>query len=727
MRRCISIFLALILLIACVLPGVPEVNAAKKADDTRAIAIVFDNSGSMYDVGDQAWCRATYAMEVFASMLNAGDILQIYPMNPITVGGKEYTMQSPLQITDAAQAASIREIYTKNASGTPIESIDCAATGLQGLQANKKFLIVLTDGGTFSKGSSGLTKERTKTELDKRVQAQAGPAVTVMYLGVGAEACMPGTAESDYFVKRQAVNSADVLATLTEMCNQAFGRDTLPKSHISGKTINVDLSISKLIVFVQGNNIADLKLTGGTIGQPVDARQIKFSTAGAGNYKSAPDESLQGMMVTYEDCEAGEYKIEFSGTESSVEVYYEPDVDLDFVFTDADGKTVDPNALYEGDYKVSYGMKDAKTGQLVDSDLLGKPHYEGCYYKNGTEYPFTYDGTSGAEQVKLSVNDTFDAKLTVKYLSGYTISKDSSDFGWPEGGIKVTAPPLGKFGMNLKAPQNYMLIKELDQSTPLVAELTIDGKKLTAEEFEAVKLQVDAGGIKHKLIPNAKDSSYQIQLQNTDGIGEKDYNIRVTADYLDIAGRADHAEDSQKVTLSNTPLWVKWLIGGLLFLLLLLLIILILRIRKMPSRVRPDMDGCSLHVGGKDVTPDANFYAKSSGKQIVAYVEYNAEEIGRVIINRLAPGKESYLYKPSHKRNFLVKFPESVTASGDITAVDVGTTAYVVNKEEKLVPDDEQQAPYTISNGASITMSGKTMIAGKDKKFYAEIPLNFRK
>jgi hypothetical protein len=35
---------------------------AAKADSSRAIAIVFDNSGSMYDAGDQAWCRATYAM-----------------------------------------------------------------------------------------------------------------------------------------------------------------------------------------------------------------------------------------------------------------------------------------------------------------------------------------------------------------------------------------------------------------------------------------------------------------------------------------------------------------------------------------------------------------------------------------------------------------------------------------------------------------------------------------
>ena len=161
MKRCISMLLLGALLLSCVLIGTPMAYAAAVNGETRAIAIVFDNSGSMYDDGDQAWCRATYAMEVFASMLNTGDVLQIYPMWPITVGGQTYTMQAPLQITDAAQASTIRDIFTADAGGTPIESIDYAASGLKNLRADRKCLIVLTDGGTFSKNGNGLSKERT--------------------------------------------------------------------------------------------------------------------------------------------------------------------------------------------------------------------------------------------------------------------------------------------------------------------------------------------------------------------------------------------------------------------------------------------------------------------------------------------------------------------------------------------------------------------------------------
>jgi hypothetical protein len=120
----------------------PAVYAAK-ATTSRTIAIVFDNSGSMYVDDNMAWCRATYAMEVFASMLNDGDTLQIYPMHPITVGGNEYTRDNPLQINSSSKASLIRDIYTKKASGTPIkETVEAATKGLEKASAQKKYLIV---------------------------------------------------------------------------------------------------------------------------------------------------------------------------------------------------------------------------------------------------------------------------------------------------------------------------------------------------------------------------------------------------------------------------------------------------------------------------------------------------------------------------------------------------------------------------------------------------------
>ena len=524
MKKIISLFLTFILLFTCVLVGTTTVYAAK-TESSRGIAIVFDNSGSMYDAGDQAWCRATYAMEVFASMLNSGDTLQIYPMHPITVGDKEYSMHNPFQITDAAQASTIREILTKDAGGTPIESIDCAVQGLQTIQTGKKYLIVLTDGGTFSKNGSGLSKDRTKKELDNRIQANAGEAMTVMYLGIGSDACVPNTKESACFVKRQAVNTADVLSMLTDMCNMIFGRDTLPKNRISGNTIEFDISMSKLIVFVQGENISDLSIksdSGSSVGKVISSQQTKYSTKGAADYKSVPDTSLQGMIVTYEDCSSGSYTVDYSGTATSVEVYYEPNADLDFVFTDSEGNNVDPNALYEGEYKVSFGMKDAKTGKLISSDLLGNPQYKGSYSINGQEIPITHNGHNGEVPISLKMNDAFEAHLTVTYLSGYTISKDSSDFGWPEGGIQVSARPAGDFRLEINGGDNSYSVQDLESGNPYIAKVYYQGVQLTGDALKNVDLKWDPDTSNVEIKKEFADDHYKLSLHYKDSVAPVD-------------------------------------------------------------------------------------------------------------------------------------------------------------------------------------------------------------
>ena len=728
MKRIISLFLTVLLLFSCVLVGTTTVYAAK-ADNSRSIAIVFDNSGSMYDAGDQAWCRATYAMEVFASMLNAGDALQIYPMHPITVGGKEYTMQNPFQITDAAQASSIRDILTKDAGGTPIESIDCAVQGLQKIQTGKKYLVVLTDGGTFSKNGYGLSKDRTKTELDKRIQANASKSMSVMYLGIGSEACTPNTKESEYFVKKHAVNTADVLSMLTDMCNLIFGRDTLPKNHISGKTMDFDISMKKLIVFVQGDNISDLKVkseSGDAVGKLISSQQTKYSTKGASDYKSAPDTSLQGMIVTYEECAAGTYNIEYGGTANSVEVYYEPDADLEFIFTDSEGNNVDLNSLYEGEYKVSFGMKDAKTGKLISSDLLGKPHYEGSYSINGERKEFTHDGQSGEVPVVLKMNDTFEADLTVTYLSGYTISKNSTDFGWPKGGVKVLAPPLGKFDAKLTVSQDYILIKELEQTPEFVVDLTIGGKKLTAEEFDAVTLTVDCGGIAHTVTPKKEDSQYLIKLNATKGIAEGGYRINVNAKYLDEAGREAEAIDSSKITLSNTPLWVKWTIGLILLLLLILLLWIILHIKVLPKHMHTTKRLSSMNFDGDDVTQSTNFLAETKKNSIRVQGKYGGKKFGLSMDAK--PGPESYLYKPQKRRSALVN-AASVRKFGQakITEVMIGSTKFDVDDNGKLKPALANQKPFLITNDTRVKYSGTIQDAGIDKDFEVVSKLNFKK
>ena len=516
MKRLASALLTGIFLLNLLLFAVPV--SAAGAQETRTIAIVFDNSGSMYVGGEKAWCRATYAMEVFASMLNDGDKLFIYPMNPFTVDGREYTMDAPLQITDPSQSGKIREIYTDNASGTPIESIDAAAAGLLSASGDHKYLIVLTDGSSFYQNNAELSQSRTRSALTECFDRYAGNGMDVLYLGIGSNVAMPSNAESEHFVKAQASDSADVLSTLTQMCNLIFGRDTLPASHVEGNAIDFDISLKKLIVFVQGENVSGLEVTGagGAAGTSISTAQVKYASDGCGNYTSTPDTSLQGMMITYADCPPGEYTISYSGTSSDVEVYYEPDADLAVKFTAPDGSDANPEALYDGDYTVSFGMMDAQTGELISSDLLGDVSYTGSYSINGQEYPVAYSGTSGSETVTLGVGDTFSASITATYLSGYTVTKRSSDFGWPEGGLVVVARPAGDLVLEITGAGGVYDLATMPDTASAEARIYYQGELLTGDALKSVEITWDPNSSGAYLEKDFQEDHYDIVFSYPD-------------------------------------------------------------------------------------------------------------------------------------------------------------------------------------------------------------------
>lgn len=873
MKKSLSILLSVILLLSCMLMAVPTAQA-EKATEKRAIAIVFDNSGSMYMNKNLAWCRATYAMEVFASMLNEGDLLQIYPMNPIELGkgGTEYSMDKPLEITKAADASIIRSLYTPHNGGTPIKSIDTAAEGLkkvQGVKAENKYLIILTDGYRFliEGEPEEESPEETKKLIEGRIQDYAGKGMKVMYLGMdtdgGVNACDPDVSESEYYVEKIAAQSSDILSSLTYMCNIIFGRDTLPENHVEngGKTIKLDVSTEKLIVFVQGTNIDNLKVTGDGIGKAGTPQQTKYAEDAAtvekfdkygnilGYYEIVEDTDLQGMMVTYDGSTNGTFNIEYSGTASSVEVYYEPDVELAFIFTDAEGNPVDPNALYEGDYVVSFGMMDAKTGKLVESDLLGKPSYKGSYTLKGEKKTFEHTGFSGRIDIPLKMNDTFEADLEVEYLSGYRIYKSSKDFGWPEGGITVQPKPIDDTGFKIEitggagsyplqqleegkpykavvyfeneplpaeyynnpdklsftcddtnsnakiqvtpkegyyelkllhkdpnAPQNtkcgeseaiieviykpdgsepatkrtklkytieddfatlgaelvipedYIVIKDMEETQAMTVKLTLNGAPLKPEEFDVVmkSLVVDCGGINYELTPDETNSAVKIKLLETKGIDEGNYLISVNAQYTDSIGRVAKTNAESLITLSTMPIGLKILIGLLILLAIIIAIWVITHIPVLPTKLHTTKKLSSMYYDNEEVE-GASFLAEIKNKSLKVQSKYGGNTYSIAV--DVVPGKDSYLYKKQKNRS-----AEAEVASirkygpGTVQEITIGSFKYVADEETgKLVPSVPKAKPFKITNGMTVKFSGIVKDAGLDKDFEVISKLNFKK
>ena len=124
------------------------------------------------------------------------------------------------------------------------------------------------------------------------------------------------------------------------------------------------------------------------------------------------------------------------------------------------------------------GAKPVSTSKLKYSTYGAKNK---SYYINGQAYPINHDGYSGETPVTLKMNDTFDANLTATYLGGYTITKDSSDFGWPEGGIQVAARPAGELRLEISGGSKQYSLQELESGKPYEVKVYYQGTQLIGE------------------------------------------------------------------------------------------------------------------------------------------------------------------------------------------------------------------------------------------------------
>lgn len=489
-KRILCILLVVAMLVPLMLAQPPKAEAAEvtKREISRVISIVFDNSGSMYEEDGKpinAWCRATYAMEVFASMLNAGDKLLIYPMHPIQDGKNGSTITAPLVINGPNDAGKIRNIYTPVTGLTPFSAVEAAYAGLRAATADQKYLIVLTD-GEFD----DMDKQTLEGKLNEYSQA-----VNVMYLGISDAALELEESDTSRQYYQKATESKQVLSKLTEMCNRIFGRTELKASN---NKVSFDVSVGKLILFVQGENISDVKVSGGTM---VSGKEMKYSSLGRGGhvgsngaYKDktnffSMDESLQGMLVTYENLDAGSYSISYSGDNPTVSVYYEPDVDLQVKLL-YEGMEVDPSkdTMYPGQYTLTYGLVD-KYGKPTNSSLLGKAKYKITYVLDGQTQ--TIERTSsGSVPITLKEGDQIDPHFEVIYLNDYTIRKTGLHFGWPSFGLDIKPWPKGTVEMRVSGGANVYDLSKLEQEAKYHVGVLYEGQPVTGNALNRATLNV---------------------------------------------------------------------------------------------------------------------------------------------------------------------------------------------------------------------------------------------
>lgn len=569
MKRFLSFILLFVLLsVSFAYPIKTEAVAVTKVEKSYEIAVVFDNSGSMYD-NNKRWCRAKYAIEIFASMLDysRGDKLKIFPMWEVTTDGSRPALNSgggsheAIDISSKDDLNKISNMFTVCPQNTPFEPVTEAYNALKKSRATDKWLIVLSD-GKFNERVRG---EEAKINLQSEFSSLlTSSEIKVQYLGFG-DATSLNSNESKGFYAKQSTDTS-LKDDLIQICNLVFQRSILPANRLSGTSLTIDLSMRNLIVFAQGSNAKINSLTdenGNNIPITMDSGQRKYSNVRAndvnGNkYSSAPvDDTLAGQVVTFGDCAKGKYTLNYSGTDA-IQIFYEPDVDINVTFTNREGVVVDPSGgeISAGEYIVTYNLVDRVTREdVTNSELMGNDVKFNATVKpssSSNETAFSNGGT-----IVLTPDSATEILITATYLKDYTIStKDSgSSFPFPIHVIPLTLD-FNVQGSVLQPDSRY---ENRDNTNwqPVRFTASIDGHVLTNEEMSRTEIEIKTSNdisYRYEVLPN--EGAYEVYIgYDSDGnytepdAGE--YSLEALITYTDEYGTIHDANASVKFTIED--------------------------------------------------------------------------------------------------------------------------------------------------------------------------------
>lgn len=512
MKKLAKYVICLVLTFLMVLGTVSEVCAAEETEK-NTIAVVYDDSGSMMKSGDlvDRWCHAKYALEVFSTMMLEDDVMTVYPMNNT---GATFTMKG----SDSAekrkqQVENFEVIY---GSSTPYGSVSSAYSKLAAVNDDStKWLVVITD------GSFGGT---TYTNVNNNFEEYAANGINVAYLRIYDNADASSTAndrsskvinqpDKDIYVF-EAMKSADTLDCVNEISNLIFKRQALSDyqgvltSSGNSLTMNIDVPVSQLVVFAQGEDIQ--------VGDIKGPKNVKKNSAIEVETPEVPDntgniakedmlvaDGLGGVVATYSSSDsdplpAGTYILDISDT-SNVEVYCKLAVDVDVKITQNGKSTEGSDNIFIGDYEVEIILRDPITGDEIDSSakLISDAEYD-------IKVTNTYTDENGNEQTEeksfddgsftdslLRGDATIEGKIKLgdsytTFTEEYTVVEELSNleiqYSCPDGGINFEELDLKNSGISVKILEDgEVLSKEKAENLEFVIETE---KNL---EFEVVQ------------------------------------------------------------------------------------------------------------------------------------------------------------------------------------------------------------------------------------------------
>ena len=352
------------------------ISHATENAPSRIINVVYDDSGSMINNGKlvDTWCQAKYSMEVFAAMLGAKDTMNVYVMSDYDNG----MMSAPPRLTLSGASgaeANVNQVHSMltAAGNTPFNTVRKAYEDLTRMQADEKWLVILTD-GAFEDGA--FTNQQVEEYLGQKAND-----ISVMFLSMGEEGAVIESDESRKIFFEKAQTNDQILNKITQICTRIFNSNKLEVDVSSGE-FSFDIPMSEFVVFAQGDNVNIGGITdsgGNKIKYDKTPVRVKYSDrpSSRGYANFIVDDQLNGSLAIFSgDFSPGVYKVD-AGSAKTVEVYYKPNVEIMMYLVGQEGQEVPyTDGVRAGDYTVKFGFVKAGTSEPVaESELLGNVEY----------------------------------------------------------------------------------------------------------------------------------------------------------------------------------------------------------------------------------------------------------------------------------------------------------------------------------------------------------------
>ncbi|MCR4792866.1 MAG: VWA domain-containing protein [Lachnospiraceae bacterium] len=478
-------FLILFTLILNLIPT--RIQAAEQMP-TRAIYVVYDDSGSMIVAENgqkmDTWCKAKYSLEVFAAMLGVNDTMNVYFMSDFDPGNSP---KPRLTLNGSAGAEAnvekVHNLVTRDGN-TPFSSVQTAYNDLVRDNSDEKWLVILTD-GMFNDGNT------TTDDIDKFFAAKSSD-INVIFLGMGPNASAISENPAEHIYYEHAQTNDQILSRVTSICSRVFDYDRLEVNANKG-TFEFDIPMSELIVFAQGGNVSINGLTapdGSSVsytGNPVTVIYSEVASTTTAAYAQDPiiDRGLEGSIATFRGLyDPGEYKVEVNNAKT-LEIYYKPAVEIMAFLETEEGMLIPYNdGVPAGDYILKFAFVKQGTDEPVgESDLLGEVSYEAQIYHDGLS-----DGRQYSNGDRITVEEgLYQIDVDATYLKYHTVSTEL-DF-------KVFRNKPITFE-RVNDPEFHVDSDGLTQpATPIEIHAMLDGREFTSEEWQLfdTNLSLEAG------------------------------------------------------------------------------------------------------------------------------------------------------------------------------------------------------------------------------------------